>query len=82
MKFPIQPIGYRYAPMIVEGGAVKVMIYDRMDALLGILEVRALRGGGFVISGDDPGRGKRVRTKVEGISAFDAASKYAAGLLF
>ncbi len=68
--------------MIVEGGAVKVMVYDSMDHLLGTLEVKAQHSGGYLVSGEDPGRGKRIRTKVAGISAFDAASKYAAGLLF
>ena len=73
---------YRYAPMIVEGGAVKVMVYDRQDRLLEILSVTAASAGeSYLVRGKDPARGKVIRTRVLGSSAFDAAHKYCAGLL-
>jgi hypothetical protein len=73
---------YRYAPMIVEGGAVKVMVYDRQDRLLAILGVTAASTGeGYLVRGKDPARGKVIQTRVLGISAFDAAQKYCAGVL-
>lgn len=81
MNFRAKPIGFRYPPMIVEGGTVKVMVYDHQNELRSSLEVRSYRSGVYLILGVDPGRGKSVSTKVVGISAFDAASKYCAGLL-
>jgi hypothetical protein len=71
---------YRYAPMIIEGGAVKIMVYDQTDALCSVLEIRRTETS-YVVTGMDPHRGKSIRTKVEGISAFDAARKYCEGSL-
>jgi hypothetical protein len=81
MRFTARPIEYRYAPMIVEGGSVKVMVYDKSDRLCSMLSVKVRKAGGYLVRGDDPGRGKQVKTAVAGISAFDAARKYCAGSL-
>jgi hypothetical protein len=81
MRFTACPIEYRYAPMIVEGGSVKVMVYDKCDRLCSMLSVKVRKAGGYLVSGQDPGRDKQVRTRIGGISAFDAANKYCQGLV-
>jgi hypothetical protein len=65
--------------MIVEGGAVMVMVYDHEDNLRSSLSVKPAKAGGYMISGTDPAGGKTIRVKSEGISAFDAARKFCDG---
>lgn len=80
MKFHAKSPDFRYSPMIVEGGKVQVMVYDRTDRLVSRLSVEP-SAEGYLICGEDPGRSRAVRTKVESISAFDAARKYCEGTL-